>query len=432
MDNDIARTETSSPPRHPAWRFPALVVFGSAVIVACSSSSKDPTAPQAGPPTAISANSSTAQTGLIGQSVNGKPSVKVTDINGIGVPDVTVTFTVTSGGGSLTGGVQTTNSSGVATVGGWTLGAAPGANTMTAAASGVPGTVIFNASGGSVLTNFAIQLLYKQTPTTAQANAFNGAAARWAEVITGDLGSVNIGSFTTAGFCGSTPVSGTVNDVLIIVDLKPNDGPGGVLGAATLCYIRDSQSGDPSPGMPLIGYMFFDTADLAALQTTGRLDDVILHEMGHVLGIGTMWEAGGNSLVTNTLAATGSTLGFTGANAINAYKTLNGAPSAVTVPVEDTNVVGTARAHWKEGVLKNELMTGYLSGTLRPLSATTIGSLADLGYVVDLGAADPFNITTAGLRADGASDPPPLDLRNDVIPVPRQYLDRTTGFPRRP
>ena len=36
--------------------------------------------------------------------------------------------------------------------------------------------------------------------------------------------------------------------------------------------------------------MQFDSDDLAALAAAGDLLPVVLHEMGHVLGIGTIWE----------------------------------------------------------------------------------------------------------------------------------------------
>ena len=35
--------------------------------------------------------------------------------------------------------------------------------------------------------------------------------------------------------------------------------------------------------------MQFDSADLASMEASGSLYGVILHEMGHVLGIGTSW-----------------------------------------------------------------------------------------------------------------------------------------------
>jgi hypothetical protein len=39
--------------------------------------------------------------------------------------------------------------------------------------------------------------------------------------------------------------------------------------------------------------MQFGTADLAAMQANGTIGDVITHEMGHVLGIGTIWSVKG-------------------------------------------------------------------------------------------------------------------------------------------
>lgn len=36
------------------------------------------------------------------------------------------------------------------------------------------------------------------------------------------------------------------------------------------------------------GDMQFDTADLSAMEADGTLNDVIMHEMGHVIGIGTI------------------------------------------------------------------------------------------------------------------------------------------------
>jgi hypothetical protein len=50
---------------------------------------------------------------------------------------VSVTFAVASGGGSVTGETATSDLSGAATVGSWTLGAQPGTNTLTASAPGL-------------------------------------------------------------------------------------------------------------------------------------------------------------------------------------------------------------------------------------------------------------------------------------------------------
>jgi hypothetical protein len=66
------------------------------------------------------------------------------------VANVAVTFAVTAGGGQVTGASATTNASGVATAGGWTMGTLAGANTLTASASGVNGSpVTFGATANA-------------------------------------------------------------------------------------------------------------------------------------------------------------------------------------------------------------------------------------------------------------------------------------------
>src|SRR5439155_14818066 len=52
------------------------------------------------------------------------------------------------GSGSVSGGTQTTNESGIATVGSWTLSTTAGTNTLTATSSGLTGSpVTFTADG---------------------------------------------------------------------------------------------------------------------------------------------------------------------------------------------------------------------------------------------------------------------------------------------
>src|SRR5215467_8838655 len=110
-----------------AW-LPWQLIVG---VAACGGSGN--TSPSdANTPAAIVAVSVTSQLGAIGSAVSTPPSVKVTSASGAGVGGVTVVFAVSLGGGSVTGATQTTNSSGVAAVGSWTLGPAPGTNQVTA------------------------------------------------------------------------------------------------------------------------------------------------------------------------------------------------------------------------------------------------------------------------------------------------------------
>lgn len=98
----------------------------------------------------ISIRRGDGQSAPVGTAVPIDPSILVTNANGVGVPGVNVDFAVASGGGSITGGAQTTDANGFATVGNWTLGPSTGANTLTATAAGagISGNpVTFTATG---------------------------------------------------------------------------------------------------------------------------------------------------------------------------------------------------------------------------------------------------------------------------------------------
>jgi hypothetical protein len=62
------------------------------------------------------------------------------------------------------------------------------------------------------------------------------------------------------------------------------------------------------------------------------------------------------------------------------------------VPLENTGGAGTADSHWRETIFRNELMSGFVAAPGNPLSRVTAGSLQDLGYTVDLSAAEPFGL----------------------------------------
>ena len=69
---------------------------------------------------------------------------------------------------------------------------------------------------------------------------------------------------------------------------------------------------------------------------------------------------------------------------------------ATSVPVENNLLPGTSDSHWRESTFGNELMTGYVNTGGMPFSAMTIGSLSDIGYQVNLLAADPYRLPSAG------------------------------------
>jgi YVTN family beta-propeller protein len=122
----------------------------SALSVACGSDVSGPF-----PPASISAVAGTSpQTATAGSAVATPPAIRVLDANGQPVQGITVTFTVTAGGGTVAGASPMTNANGIATVTSWTLGATVGTNTLSAT-TGNLAAVTFTATG---VVGVAVQL----------------------------------------------------------------------------------------------------------------------------------------------------------------------------------------------------------------------------------------------------------------------------------
>ena len=260
------------------------------------------------------------------------------------------------------------------------------------------------AKAAKAAAPFTITVVFLGGLTTAQKNAFKNAANRWSKVIVGDLPDVVVNGQV-------------IDDVLIEASGVAIDGPGGILGQAGPTHLRPASAG-AAKFIPAKGRMQFDTADLANMQANGTLGDVITHEMGHVLGIGTIWSTKG---LLN--GASGNNPTFTGTNAKKEYGTLKGTGPAA-VPVENTGGPGTKNSHWRETVFRNELMTGFVSGPPNPMSRLTVASLKDLGYVVDMTKAEAYALPNLLQLAEGALLGAPHDHGGLVIPtVPMELPD---------
>ncbi|HET6231204.1 MAG TPA: leishmanolysin-related zinc metalloendopeptidase [Longimicrobiaceae bacterium] len=376
-------------------------------------------------PAAVAAVTVTDQAAMAGTAVPSAPAVVVRDAAGNPMPGIAVRFAVTGGGGSVGDASVVSNASGVAVVSRWELGAAADLNTLTATVPGLPnGSVVFRGAGCSGSgPRFEITVCITTPMTAAQRGAFQFAAAKWSTVITGDL--PDVAGSVAAGDCGDdTPAaSQTFDDLLIFASVKNIDGPGRILGQAGPCYTRNGAF-----GLPVVGVMEFDAADLANMETTGTLRPVILHEMGHVLGVGSLWydfgllqDPSGVSTFDTYYNGSGGLAGFAdiGGNAYTAGK---------KVPVENSGGAGTMNGHWRESVLGIELMTGYVAPGPNPLSLLTVRSLADLGYTVDPAAADGFALTLASSTPTGASLRM-VKMDDDVYPGPRyKFGPRGTGM----
>lgn len=192
--------------------------------------------------------------------------------------------------------------------------------------------------------------------TESLQKAFKNAADYFTTVITNDIG-------------GDGIINGNrVDDLYISAELGSIDGKGGTLGYAG---ITDMWRGTE---FTAAGAMKFDTADVSKFYNLGVWDDIVTHEIMHVLGFGSLWNYGSNPLV----ASAGK---YTGAAALSAYNAATGRKNAY-IPVETDGGSGTANSHWDEAALDKENMTGYTENSGNYMSKYSVMSLADLGYNV--------------------------------------------------
>ncbi|MEV0084766.1 leishmanolysin-related zinc metalloendopeptidase [Saccharopolyspora sp. NPDC050642] len=281
---------------------------------------------------------------------------------------------------------------------------------MTKSATGIRAVYTARADAGqakaiaATASPFTIEVRFLGGLTEVQQAAFTQAADRWVRVIVGDLPEVEIDG-------------DVIDDVLILAQGVRIDGPGRILGQAGPTHIRTAGSG-ASAFLPAKGAMSFDTDDLEKMEEEGTLDDVITHEMGHVLGVGgQLWSR--KELLADEDSDNPT---FTGRAAKQEYGRLrDGRPRAV--PVENTGGAGTRGSHWRETVFRNELMSGFIAAKNNPLSRVTVASLQDLGYEVDMGAAEAYTLPNLlELAEEGTLVPhaAPVDLGIMLPTVPME------------
>ena len=143
--------------------------------------------------------------------------------------------------------------------------------------------------------------------------------------------------------------------------------------------------------------------------------ELMLHELGHVFGIGTYWFAGDWQLV-NASRDAGSVMDthFPGPNAVAAFDRAGGSSYVGgKVPVMNDPAGIGADGHWRRSVC-GEIMTYGRCGGRKFVSAVTLGALADFGWVVDMSVAEDYTIPPWAL-ADSAGRHDPAGGYDDVV-----------------
>lgn len=369
------------------------ILLGGLIALAACGESGGPS--EIGPPAEIVVIAGSPQFARANVELATPIQVSVRDANGRGVANQTVTFTITAGGGTLSGGVTTatagTDANGTATLPTWKLGKSALAQTVRASL----GTITTDISA-TVQTNYHITIRFFGDPMSAAQQAlFSNAAARISGIIIGDVIDADARGGTIdpaqCGVTGQPNLNEIIDDVLIYASIQAIDGPGMVLAQAGPCFVRGTATGD----MTAVGTMQFDSADLATLSGSGSLQEVITHEMIHVVGVGTLWVDRGHLTGAGTVDPR-----YTGNLGRQGCVTVGGTVSCATsIPVENDGGSGTADSHWREATFNSEMMTGFLDSGANPISSMTIGSLADLGFVINAADNDPYTIFIGALRS---------------------------------
>ena len=243
--------------------------------------------------------------------------------------------------------------------------------------TGVSESKSLGSGGLNLVSPFDIVLNYNDAPTPAEQAAFTAAEATWESIVTGMVD--------------------TLGDLSLNIDvnLAPIDGAGDILGSAGPTFGKLGP--EENYLYAAAGVMTFDTADTATLEAAGTLGDVILHEMAHVMGFGTLWSSSGVGFPGYQELYVDGTGQYTGAAGLAAFQNeFVGQGGATSVPVELGGGTGTANGHWNEvdggagptGIvdgsgrdMRDMLMTGWLNANSF-ISDTTMGQWQDLGYTV--------------------------------------------------
>ena len=245
--------------------------------------------------------------------------------------------------------------------------------------------------------DFDIAIGFAPGMTAAQERAFRTAASYWMSSLRfTDLADLELNrtfECTLRGITAQVEI-GTLDDVGLVVAMADLDGPGGTVAAARLCVIRTRSA------TPVLGMTVLDRADAGRLAEMGSLVGVAVHEIAHVLGFGLLWPRRGLVQDPSDVNHKADTH-FTGAKAIAAFDDAGGSRySGSKVPVEN----GGDDAHWRESVLDDEMMTPSLVlGQANPLSAITLQSFADMGYLIDVSHAQPYRLPSTARVADIAA-----------------------------
>jgi len=257
---------------------------------------------------------------------------------------------------------------------------------------------------------FSIDLRIIGELTPDQEAEFLAAQERWERVIVGSLEPTHVHLAANECWADHPAVDEVVDDVLIIAMVGHFGDV--TTAAAGPCVLREGNL------LAAMGLVVFNIPGMQHFERLGLLQDLVAHEIGHVLGISTtVWEP--KELL---VGQGGPDPRFVGSHAQRAFRGMTGHTLGVPVPVENEGGPGTRDSHWRwrdfTGPQSSELMTALFRDE-NPLSALTIGALDDVGYAVDVNHAESYRL---GSVAGSAAAGPVLDIGDDRLRGPLRVV----------
>ncbi len=357
-----------------SMNFPASAA--AVICIGLATACSDGSGPDSSPVSALSVIGDN-QKALAGTSVPSAITIEPRDANGAIVKGQSARFSIAAGGGTIRSESVLAAPDGTITAPSWTLGKSAVPQEMLVTVGSLTTTV-----HAAVTSDFTIDLRFFGSATAEQQLVFSDAVARIRGAVVGALPVIDLGTSggSPCGVVAIPPPAGTTSAVVIYAQLRAFDGIGGILGSGIRCTARSS-----TDFRTAVGVISLDFADVNL--TPDGMKIVALHEMLHVLGFGVVWQDAGLISGFDTPSS-----GYIGQGGIAGCRQVGGTKTcASAVPLETLGGPGSANAHWRATIFGAELMTAIFQPN-QAFSIMTIRSLEDLGYTVNVFAADSYTI----------------------------------------
>jgi adhesin/invasin len=357
--------------------------------------------------TTLSIAAGNQQSAISGRPVDAEPAVRVTDSFGNPVAGIEVVFDVITGGGFVTARRPQTNASGIATVGGWTLGETPGTNTLRATISG-PGittqTVTFTATGtpgqpanatvqGGNAQNASAGSAVATPPSVlvrdSRGNPVAGVQVQF--IVTGGGGTVAGGTATTNAQGIATATSWTLGTTT-----GPQTLVARIAGLPDVAFTATATAGAPASVVVLTQQLFGNVVvnQLLTPVPSVRVVDAVGNPVANAT-VTFVQETGGNATLTGASTTTSST-GIATLGSLRAG-TVAGVTSTIRVFVQGLDQAGNEPGFTLTTVAGAPAQLQVATGSLQTQTGTASTAVTS---VPSVRVTDSFGNPVAGVAVE--------------------------------